>query len=334
MKNVWLKKIALAAASIVICVVFVLLLELGTRVIWPEINAQDTDPALMRQKAFGKSYGWEPNASGISFGVPVEIDRFGYRKMDSPENASESWVILGDSVTFGVGVETGDTFAQLLQNDRPDVRIWNTSVIGYNFENHADALENFLSDPARASSVKNVMLFVCLNDVDLGNAIETTAAAKTLDSSAVQTILSFLRRNSRLYMRLKTLLSDRSKYYFQHDFSLYTDENESFRRSVDILDKMNRSLKERGIAFTVVILPYEYQVRTRNEQDRVPQQLLSRRFDAAGIDYIDAYKYFEMSGDTWYEDFLYGDFCHLSKKGHRVVYDLVKKEIDASGNSN
>ena len=106
LKKAWIKKLTLLLASLVFCALIILLLEVGTRILWPEINAQDTEQSLLRPQAFGDSYGWQPQATGTSFGKTVFIDEFGFRKISSPEHYTDSWIILGDSVTFGVGVET------------------------------------------------------------------------------------------------------------------------------------------------------------------------------------------------------------------------------------
>src|SRR5687768_7200136 len=112
-----IKRFVLLLASVIFPLTLLLVLEAGTRLLKPEINYQDTERTLLRENAFGTSYGWKQNASGICFGKRVYTDGDGFRKMASPESYKDSWLMLGDSVTFGVGVETRDTFAQLLQDE-------------------------------------------------------------------------------------------------------------------------------------------------------------------------------------------------------------------------
>ena len=126
-----MKRIVLLLFSILFCLVILLVLEGVTRVLLPEINFQDSDRALLRPLAYGDSYGWEPNATGICFGKQVAIDEYGFRRLTAPQNYGSSWLVLGDSVAFGVGIGAEDTFIQLLQNNLPHTRVWNTSVIGY-----------------------------------------------------------------------------------------------------------------------------------------------------------------------------------------------------------
>lgn len=328
MKNAWLKKLILLLASLVFCALIILLLEVGTRIMWPEINAQDTDQSLLRPKAFGDSYGWQPQATGTSFGKTVFIDEFGFRKISAPQNYTDSWIILGDSVTFGVGVETEETFVQLLQNTLPRTKLWNTAVIGYNIKNYRDVIYHLTSERQNVPNLRKVLLFLCLNDIDLNDRVEQAQSKRALNYRYVQSLLSFMRRHSKFYMRMKAALTDRSKFYFLNDYQLYKDGGESLTQSMEILNEMNTFLRSRNIALTVVILPYEYQLRTKDEQYLAPQKILAAHFKEMGIPYHDAYGYFEGGAGDEKENFLYADFGHLSKKGHRTVFNLLREKLN------
>ena len=283
-----IKRFALLLSSVVFSLSIVLLLEAATRIIKPQINFQDTERSLLREKAFNETYGWKPNSSGVSFGMRVYIDEFGFRKMYSPENYKDSWLILGDSVTFGVGVETKDIYAQLLQDDLPETRVWNTAVIGYDARNYRDVLYQLVSERQSVPNLKRVVLFFCLNDIDLGLAMAKELNSREGQSGFSERLLSFLRRNSKFYMLAKNIVSDRSKYYFTHDYQLYTDQGTNFPETMNILDEMNSYMRSRDVDFTVVILPYEYQLRGKEDQNLLPQKRLSAFFAEKKISHIDA----------------------------------------------
>lgn len=323
-----IKRIALLFSSVLFSLSIVLLLEAATRVLKPEINFQDTERSLLREKAFGETYGWKPNSSGVSFGKRVYIDEYGFRKMASPESYRDSWLILGDSVTFGVGVETKDTYAQLLQDNLPETRVWNTAVIGYNARNYRDVLYQMLSEKQSVPNLKRVLLFFCLNDIDLGQAMEKDLDNKPGQSGFSERLLSFLRRNSKFYMLAKNIVSDRSKFYFTHDYQLYTGQGSNFTETMNILDAMNSYLHNLKIDFTVVILPYEYQLRKKEDQNLLPQKRLSAFFEEKKISYIDAYDYFVRQGGDEKDDYLYADFGHFSKQGHSVIFNLLKERLN------
>ena len=322
-----IKRFALLFSSIIFALCLVLLLEAGTRIFKPEINFQDTERALLRENAFGRTYGWEPNASGVCFGKRVYIDEHGFRQLSSPQSYQDSWLLLGDSVTFGVGVETKDTFAQLLQDEHPEARVWNTAVIGYDTRNYRDVFDHMMKDEHALKNLRRVLLFFCLNDVDLGEQLEKDLGNYPARSKFTESLLSFLRQHSKLYILAKNNFSDRSKFYFTQDYQLYTEKRAGFDEAMSILSEMNAYLHERNIDFTVVILPYEYQLRTREEQNLLPQKRLTAYFAEKGIAYIDAYDYFAREGGDVKDDYLYADFGHFSKKGHRLVFNLLKERL-------
>ncbi len=328
MKSLWKKRIGLSVFSTILCLLIFLLLEAGARGFWPEIGFQDTEKSLQRKRAFGNSWGWVPNSSGVCFGKRITIDEFGFRKMAAPEKYSSSWLILGDSVTFGVGVDTENTYIQLFQNTLHSVRLWNTAVLGYDFKNYKDVLRHWIVDNHSIPNIRRVLLFICLNDVDISGSAFENPHIKPVTSNYVERVMSFFRRNSKLFILMKNAVSDRSQVYFQHDYQLYNNESRAFIEAMNILGEMNAFLRERNIDFAAVILPYEYQLRTKNERHLLPQKLLASSLKEKGILYLDAYPYFELAGDGP-KNFLYGDFSHLSKNGHEVVANILKEHFRA-----
>lgn len=331
MSNLWKKKAALLLFSTLLCTLALLLLEGGARILWPEINFQDTERFLIRKNAFGNTHGWTPNASGVSFGKRITIDEFGFRRLTAPENYTSSWLILGDSVTFGVGVDAEDTYIQLLQNDLPTVKLWSTAVVGYDMLNHRDVINRFVIESQGIPNVKKVVLFFCLNDVDLQypDPDRKVSRFEYLTSSSVDKVLLFLRSHSKFYLLMKNVISDRSKFYFWHDYQFYKDAGKKYTDAMKILDEINTTLRMRNIDFTIIILPYEYQLRTKEEQHLLPQKLLTAHLKDKGVPYIDTYAYFERSGVDQKKNFLYADFCHFSKRGHQLVASILKEHLRA-----
>src|SRR5215475_3096265 len=326
MRSLWKKRVAMLICSTAVSLLTLLLIEIGTRVFWPEISFQDTEKSLQRNIAFGNSWGWVPNASGICFGKRITIDEFGFRKMISPENYASSWLILGDSVTFGVGVDTEDTYIQLLQNALPSVKLWNTAVLGYDFRNYKDVLNHWLVESQSIPNIRKVIMFVCLNDVDIHDTAIANPRIRVVSSNSIEQVISFFRRNSKFYILLKNTVSDRSKVYFQHDYLLYKNESKTFAEAMNIIDEINAFLRKKNIDFVTVILPYEYQLRAKEDVYLLPQKLLTAHFKEKGIPYIDAFADFERAGDKQ-RNFLYADFSHFSKNGHRVVANILKEHF-------
>ena len=256
--------------------------------------------------------GLVPNSSGKIFGKEIHINKHGFRRMNSPANYNKSWLFLGDSVTFGVGVDTEQTFSQLIQNEFQHIKIWNTAVVGYSAINYFDVVEAFLNDH---HDIDKVVLFFCLNGVYRNLSLSNR------DTSKKEEILSFLGSNSKLYLLLKKFFFDRSKTYSLYDTEMYKKDSSKIDKYLNAVLNIKLKLDRRNIYFALVIIPYEYQLRVRGL--KAPQVFLSDFFIKHDIKIINLYKDFTLLNSEDY--FLYGDPMHLSALGHKIV---AKKMIE------
>lgn len=312
------KNIILLCFSVLLCAAGIIILEAATRILFPEINLQGTQVSLFREKAFGNSVGLQPNAAGIAFDKKVFTDESGFRKMEGPEKFNSAWLILGDSVAFGVGVETEATFAGMLQRQYPKVKVWNTAVPGYSILNYKDVMIHFMNSDYR---IKKIFLFLCLNDIR--GYLRAIPREKRLFRSWVDLLF----QNSKFFLLTVNTLFDRPKAYFFYEYNFYDALRPGLARSLKVMDEMAETAKRHGADFTVIILPFEYQLRTRKYL--LPQELLSGHFKEKGISYMDAFKYFEKAGVESRRFYLYLDAMHLSELGHKTVFGLLKEYIDS-----
>ena len=287
-------------------IILLIVLEFIVRLLFPQINYQGNQMSLFVENKFHKTMGLKPNATGEFFGKEISTDDFGFRKMKIPQNFNESWLFLGDSVTFGVGVDTDKIFPQLIQNRFQTIRILNTALVGYSTINYLDIVETILPEH---DDIRKIVLFFCLNDI-YGNLNLTPN-----NISMKEKILSFLRSNSKLYMLLKKSFFDRSKTYALYDIGLYNDRNYNTERYLNAIVKIKSISDKYGIDFLVVILPYEYQLRMNGL--KAPQQFLKDFLTKKSIHFIDLYDDFTLLNSEDY--FLYGDPMHLSPVGHKAV---------------
>ena len=219
------------------------------------------------ENKYNKTFGLVPNSSGKFFGKKIHTDAYGFRKMNSPINHEKSWLLVGDSVTFGVGVDTKKIFAQLIQNEFQSKKIYNAAVIGYSTLNYFDLIDAFLPDH---DDIEKVILFFCLNDVYGGLTLNNR------NISTKEKVLSFLRSNSKLYLLLKNIFFDRSKTYALYDIGIYKEDNLEIDKYLNAILKIKAKIDKSNIDFMIVILPYEYQLRMGDL--RIPQVLLSNYF--------------------------------------------------------
>lgn len=294
------------AYLIIFSVILLIVLEFIVRGVFPQINYQGIQKSMFVEKKFHKTIGLKPNSSGKFFGKKFYTDNYGFRKIHNiPLNYDKSWLFLGDSVTFGLGVSTEKTFAQLIQNEFQDKRILNSAVVGYSTINYLDIVNTFLPEH---NDIEKVVLFFTLNDI-------TDNLSLRPKNFFVKNSLDFLKVNSKLYLLLKNKLFDRSRKYALYDIGLYKEDNLNTQKYLNAIIGIKVKLDELNIDFLVVILPYEYQLRTNGFKN--PQVLLKNFFAKNNINSLDLYNDFSLLDSKYY--FLFGDPMHLSETGHEIA---------------
>jgi hypothetical protein len=310
------------------------------------INFQGTGRGMFIGHKFGDSYGNAPDYEGISFGTKVRTDQNGFRIdptfRDPTSNIAV--LILGDSVAFGPGVEESNTFVGRLRRSMPNVRFYNSSVIGYGLHDYANVVEQFV--PLKPE-IKYVLLFYCLNDVSDVSAEQVVQAVSkpqpadqagqdglaslqyrfTSLQSAVYSLNVYLRSRSKFYLFVKDALTDPAMRYFKQDLAEYQKGNDHVTASLRPLEEIAKKLAPRSITFEVFVMPYEAQVRTMVQADLLPQRMVDGFLRRNEINYYDPVEKFMNSGSVAEDLYLYGDPMHLSEKGHRLVSEIVGGEL-------
>jgi hypothetical protein len=310
--------------------------ELLVRLLLPAIQPQGTDKILYAENRYGDTHGLMPCSVGRSNGALVHVDKNGFRGTFMPMDTSKvSWLLLGDSVTMGIGVEEDSTFAGLLQSRFPGVNILNPSMIGYHVRDYCNVLHRFVIERKNDLKIRRVFLFWCLNDLYMAkNAVEMPGGKIRL---RIGKALNVLRVHSRFYYFLKTILFDRPKSYFLFDSRIYAEDRQKVADGIDRLEDIKRfcrSWRHRGwrtpnqnlqdsMEFMVVLLPYEYQLRSRNSDLNEPQRIMRVEMEDHGIEVSDPLPYLKASGIDSKVLYLYGDGIHLSTTGHRMVADFL-----------
>lgn len=285
---------------------------------------------------YGGSYGNVPNYEGISFDTKFRTDENGFRvDPNFPDPKSNTAVlIVGDSVSFGPGVEEPETFTGRLRRSKSDLHFYNSSVIGYGVNDYANIVNTIV--PQRPE-VKYVLLFYCLNDVYNSSAQQINQQVGTnapLDPNgegggggALRSINDTLRTRSKLYMFVKNALRDTPMSYFKADLPEYQKGQESIDADLRPLEEINGKLSASGIRFKVFVLPYAAQVRAKQEADLLPQKLVGNFLRQRNIDYYDTTRRFMDSGIYWRDLYIYGDPMHFSEDGHRILSEIVNEEL-------
>ncbi|MBF0458174.1 MAG: hypothetical protein HQK99_09795 [Nitrospirae bacterium] len=135
----------------------------------------------------------------------------------------------------------------------------------------------------------------------------------------------FLKSRSLLYLYLKGLLTDPQMRFYKAEAMYYNEDNDViFNKNIQPILNIAKTLEGYQIPFTVIIAPYEAQLR-KGEALLQPQKKLSAFFSSNGIDYIDPVPDFLAAGVSSKELYLFCDPMHLSEKGHRVMFGALMR---------
>jgi len=273
-----------------------------------------------------------------SFGQKIYTDKFGYRTSSLNKVNSkpvEKIIIIGDSVAFGPGVKFEDTFQGLLSDNFSEYNFINRSVIGHSIDQHLQTANLIRKDN---KNIYRVYFIYCLNDLSnissseiIKNSnpyeIEINWVDKIKDINFFSSINKQLRNKSILYMLIKGIVTRPQERYFFSDFKNYLLDIDQL--NINNLKKISEIFKKENIKFTVIVSPYEYQVRNAevNNNLLLPQRFLKKFFIKNKISYIDAYPKFLESGLKSSDLFLPFDPMHLSVEGHQILYKIIQKDL-------
>jgi hypothetical protein len=336
-----------------------LLMETAVRLFVPQIGPLGVDSSLIHPGRFGDTHGLARSASGNNYGVTTHTTPDGFiayttqRQDASPNDIGSTWLLLGDSVTMPIGVESDSSFAGRLAHAVSDsVRVLNSALIGHSSFDYTNAAASIIGPGVPA--LDRVILFWCLNDlygsghvpggspaaqtgnVDTapdGNPTTTDDPAETGDDNRLQMTggadntlrlnlgfpLRFLHRNVYAYQWLKASFFDRQQAYFEFDRQFYSADNPAFITALEHITKIRDMAERNGIRFDLIVMPYEYQFRSG---DFHPQDVLLKALQQKGIIAYDARNAFEVHDDVP-SLYMYGDGIHFTEMGHRVIWEWM-----------
>jgi hypothetical protein len=294
--------------------------EIAVRWFVPQVLPQGTDQVLCLDNAVGTTYGLRPFSSGFSNGARVEVDGFGCRRCSVPlDPGKPGWLLLGDSITFGIGVEADSTFAGILQARFDSINVLNPSMIGYNVRDYLNVCTHFLDRPPEQIRITRVILCWCLNDHNTDSQTVDMPGARW--RKALGGLLRTVRMHARFYHFLKARLFDRPRAYYAYDSRPYVAGNRAFEDAVERIREIRACCMAHGASLSVVLIPFEFQVREGTPETAIPQRLLGERLAPLGLPVYDPLPELLRAGGDSRRFYLYGDGLHLSAYGHRRIGD-------------
>jgi lysophospholipase L1-like esterase len=274
----------------------------------------------------------KPNNTFKVFGKKSKTDKNGFRiplNNFSYKNEKKSILILGDSVTFGVGVKEKNTFIGILRNNLQDNNLYNTAIFGHNIESYSYILKK--NHKKFKNEINEVVIFLCLNDLvpyqgavfkkEEKNEINNFQKNIVKNTFAVK-LNVFFRERSSLFVLLKGFLTNPIERHYNYMKILYDNEKNlmGFEKFVNEIDGF---MNKNNLKYRYVLLPYAHQVRNNCKKNLLkPQEIIKEILNKKNlnlIDYTSEFCKIPNNNDL----FLKYDPVHLSNYGHRFVSDLL-----------
>ena len=271
-----------------------------------------------------------PNKEGTIFGQKVIIDQYGFRvsSKDFKYTGNNNIFILGDSVTFGNGIKEEETFIGLLRKKIKNKNFLNSSVPGYQIKDHI----NVINQSNKFNNVDKILYFFTLNDiygssniVDVKNQKKNESNYNLKKYQIFNKLNAFLRNKSYLYMFVKGIGTDPSKRWFLNLYKSYENQNlDGIKNQFVLLNNYSKNIQSK---FIVILLPYEYQTRNCSEHVLKPQKNIIKILKDLNINFKDfTINFCEQKKPK--KNFYKFDPMHLSKYGHKIVYNRLINEIN------
>ena len=136
------------------------LLEIGLRVTGIETTKPNPPRIYQESETENITYELKPNLDIRAFRSRVQTDGSGFR-LPSPEPNKPLIAVLGDSITFGYGLENHETIPSQLQTYFPEYAVLNAGVPGYGIREEAAVMMNKI-----AQEPEVLVLIVHPNDIE------------------------------------------------------------------------------------------------------------------------------------------------------------------------
>jgi lysophospholipase L1-like esterase len=342
-------KLALLGASLGVFALLAAGAELGLRLAPP--RGLETAPAL-QPHVYSPEYGWALRRGFIGKtrdGRTVRINRRGFRGPEPEEGGPgrRRVLLLGDSLTFGTGVEDAETFASRLAAAAPSLEPLNLGVSGYGTDQELLLLERegFALSPAA------VVLNVCVGNDVFDNALPvylydgvTPKPYFTADGEALvlhddhvrlrgpALLARHLVERSLAFDALLRLAGPPASAPLDHDDGEHWGPRaravlerwpEAVALSRRIVARAERACRERGVTFLVLLHPNRRAF--EGEEPRL-EPFLTSPAGGPGGRAIDLRELYRHEGVTWSELAL-DRLGHLSPRGHRLVAELLARSL-------
>jgi len=297
----------------------------------------------------------------------INIDKYGGRKTSSEQqifsDSTKKVLFLGDSFTFGVGVEDDEVFCSLLQKDI-NLKLLNFGRPGSSLARDIDLLKLLLRDFIKKNKIDKIVFCWFLgNDaadiIKIGlpkdkqtNHKKITTAVETKSESLMFKINRFIYNNKFFnrsyfiqYIRQKIINLNKYAIVMDPVFYLFLNKEsyiKNFQDLTKIYLKQLRDLSDlHDIKINFLLIPDRYQIYdekrvTVKEKYSInknikldylmPNKILISLLDEYEFEFIDPTKCLKKKAE-YHKNLYYNNDNHLTKYGHKLYYECIKDEL-------
>jgi lysophospholipase L1-like esterase len=187
-----------------------------------------------------------PSSEATLMGVRVDINADGFRDREYPveRNGNSRIVFLGDSLTFGWGVEKSKTFEEILEAELSTTKpteIINLGAGNYNTEQEV----NLFAEKGLKYKPDEVVVFYFINDA------EPTPHKSQWEFLGQFRVVTFF------WSRLKSLIANTGPHQTFRDYyaGLYADTQPGWTAAKKAFIELKEICASKNIALRVVLLP-------------------------------------------------------------------------------
>ncbi|MCX5713850.1 MAG: hypothetical protein NT033_03385 [Candidatus Omnitrophica bacterium] len=339
--------------NLLLSITFIFAIELGVRILFPNIFCVGIDKNFFEYKKFGDTYGFKKNIKGVIFGKEFITGDLGFPinpKSTLTNQAKHTILVLGDSISFALGVEANNAFPFLLERRlKKGYRIINASISGYGVEDYY----NILKDLLPRMDFEGIIISLSINDFTalsqtfiIKNFNRQLQRKRIIQNPFLRSIIyvnnyffdfnAFLREHSKAYMLIRRLFLDSSKIYFLAEKETF--EHADIKNYIsDSLLKINNLAVKNGKWIIFFVLPYKEQLRQDAKSDDFkPQARINEVASEEFLSVVDCCpllkKFIESSGVKLNTLYLSPeDGIHFSLLGHKVISEIITDELSHRG---
>lgn len=351
--------------AIISIIIFLAVFEITLRLFYPQpvfiINAEEASPKIFET---GDSIPWtlKKNASERhmniigEWDVMVKTNSLGLRDGEVVENGRKKVLILGDSFTFGYGVENNETYAEVLEKKlNGSVDVINAGYAsGYSTDTEYVYLKNhglkLKPDVVILGFfIGNDAADINANEWDVDNKGEIKKVRSItyyiddynrlrvfgLEKSWYYDYNVYLTQNSHAYTFFKNRLKHIKESFETADNTIYNNEHDenmsiSINKTKELIIKMYNITNKNNASFLVLFIPSKEQVYGAKIYDK-KHNLLD--LDGINIEFLDFFaknniKVLYLLPYMRYEKGIFFDVDpHWNRKGHELAASIIFESL-------